>query len=527
MKKITKKKPQQKVQIAQPNKLIMKMLKHASFIVTLVLSPSIWSQTRAINSAEFALESNTPDELVIAKEEIDKASVHEKTMTAPKMYLVKGKVYRRLFDTRKNPMIAPLSLKSGLIAGQSMIEFYNSPGKKSSELNDDASAEVGSVFAAVFTEASDYSEVLNKVKPEEKPKVNDTLVMYNQIMLDLFSKLDTGILNQLKGQKVERPYFVERLAYFTLGNSQPAKRIEILEKLMNDELPSAMVVESFSKEKMAQKDTLGAKEVIKKALVKSNYSNDIFNVLVNYYISINKEDALIDEINIQIKEKPNSKNYWIRGYLNERQKNYDQATLDYRESRNLDEFNYDANWNLAVALMKYENNKLDKLKSKASPEEKVKMENQIKANYEEAKKYLEFASENSAYTKDELINISKATRTCCLELGNKTCATEQRDKIRLLNGYTLQVGDKFAYKVEGDATNMEITYQNKQNTSSTVSNINGTFEKEFDYIDKSDMLSIQIRILGDGFANAQILVNGTVVAEKSADGKGQAIYLSF
>jgi tetratricopeptide (TPR) repeat protein len=495
--------------------------------VAMMLSPSIWSQTRAINSAEFALESNTPDELVIAKEEIDKASVNEKTMNAPKMYLVKGKVYRRLFESRNNPMIAAVYMKSGLTAGQSMMEFYNSPGKKSSELNDEASIEVGSVFAAIFTEASIYSEKLTKVKPEQKPFVNDTLVMYNRIMLDLFSKLDTGILNQLKGQKVERPYFVERLAYFSLGNSQPTKRMEILEKLMNEETTSAMVVESFSKEKMALKDTIGAKEVIKKALVKSNYNNDIFNVLVNYYISINKEDALIDEINTQLKEKPTSKNYWIRGYLNERQKNYDQATLDYKESRSLDEFNYDANWNLAVALMKYENKKLIDLKSKATGEEKAKIEKQLTSNYEEAKKYLEYASENSAYSKEELINISKATRTCCLELGNKNCAIEQRDKIRLLNGHTLQIGDKFTYRVTGDATNMEISYQNKQNTNSTVSNINGNFEKEFDYIDKSDMLTLSIRILGDGFAHAEILVNGVMVAEKEADGKGQTIYLSF
>jgi hypothetical protein len=210
----------------------MKKLKNISFFVAMMLSPSIWSQTRAINSAEFALESNTPDDLVIAKEEIDKASVNEKTMNAPKMYLIKGKVYRKLFEFRNNPMIAAVYLKSGLVAGQSMVDFYNSPGKKSSELNDDASIEVGNVFAAIFTEASIYSENLTKVKPEQKPFVNDTLVMYNRIMLDLFSKLDTGILNQLKGQKVERPYFVERLAYFSLGNSQPAKKMEILEKLM-------------------------------------------------------------------------------------------------------------------------------------------------------------------------------------------------------------------------------------------------------------------------------------------------------
>jgi hypothetical protein len=74
---------------------------------------------------------------------------------------------------------------------------------------------------------------------------------------------------------------------------------------------------------------------------------------------------------------------------------------------------------------------------------------------------------------------------------------------------------------------MEISYQNKQNTNSTVSNINGNFEKEFDYIDKSDMLTLSIRILGDGFAHAEILVNGVMVAEKEADGKGQTIYLSF
>jgi len=310
--------------------------------------------------------------------------------------------------------------------------------------------------------------------------------------------------------------------------------------LLEAETPTAMMVESYSRELLIKGDTLGAKDVIKNALKKTNYNNEIFNVLVNYYITIDQESALMGEIDNQIAEQPNSRNYWIRGYLNERAGNYDEATKDYAKSRELDEYNYDANWNLGVCLMKYETRKILDKKSGADAATKAKLEEQKLTVFKNAKSYLLFAAENPNYTKDELINISTAIRTCCLELSDKACAGEQRDKIRSLNGYSLMVGDTFKYRISGNSADLQISYQNNRNTNSTMY-INGDEDfkkagwiqdgydwvKTFVYSDRSDMLSLAVTMKDDAIVKGEIIVNDEVVAEKEVETEGARFYLQF
>lgn len=503
----------------------MRKLYYVILAIGLGISSDAFSQTRSINSAEFALESGTPDDIIIAKEEIDKASVHPKTANMPRMFLIKAKVYRSIFDKRGNPMIAPISHHAGFIASQSILNFFENPLKKKSEELEEAKYEVGNVFAATFNESQNVSDSLNKASEIKKPFYYDTMVSYYQNLLSMYGKLDTSMINNLKGQKVERDFFVDRIAFFALNNSDKAKRIQILDGLMKSEMPSAILVESYSKELLLNKDTAGAKRVIKEALVKSNNNNDIFNVLVNYYIAIDREADLMIEIDEQIKNAPTARNYWIRGYLNEKARRMDEATIDYRKSRELDEFYHDANWNLGVSLIKHESKKLMDAKAKASGEAKVKIDKELMSLWKEARGYLEYASENPKYSKDELIEISKGIKTCCMELSDKACENEQRDKIRTLTaGVTLAIGDKFSYRLIGDAKKMDVSYQNKQGTVSTISDVNCDWTKDFDVIDKTDMLSLSVRINGGGSATMQILVNGEVVSEKEISSSG---YLQF
>jgi tetratricopeptide (TPR) repeat protein len=301
-----------------------------------------------------------------------------------------------------------------------------------------------------------------------------------------------------------------------------------LDYLITNETPIPFVVENYSRILLEKGDTLGAKEVIKKALVKSNYNNDIFNVLVNYYLAIDRQDQLMAEVDGQIAEVPNSKNYWIRGYLNERAGNYVKATADYQKARELDEFSFDANWNLGVALMKYETKDLiDQISKTNDAVEKAKLESKKNETFKTARSYLEFASENINYSKDELINISNAIRTCCLEIGDEKCTSEQRDRVRTLNGFEFKIGDKFTYRITGDATKMQISYQNARNTNSTIYDQNGNWEKEFDCVDKTDLLSLSVTIKGDGEATLYIIVNGVPVDEKTISGNGARGYLRF
>jgi hypothetical protein len=503
----------------------MRKLNYVFLALGLSFSSAAFSQVRSINSAEFALESGTPDDIIIAKEEIDKAAIHPKTANMPRMFLIRAKVYRGIFEKRGNPMIAPLSHHAGYVASQSIINFYENPDKKKADELEDAKFEVGNVFAATFNESQTLTDEINKASDAQKSFYYDTMVRYYQSLLSMYGRLDTSMINNLKGQKVERDFFVDRIAFFALNNSDKTARLQILDGLMKSEMPSAILVESYSKELLLNKDTAGAKRIIKEALIKTNNNNEIFNVLVNYYIAIDREADLMIEIDEQINNAPTARNYWIRGYLNEKARRMDEATVDYRKARELDEFYHDANWNLGVSLIKHESKKLLDAKSKASGEAKVKIDKELMALWKEAKGYLEYASENSKYTKDELIEIAKGIKTCCMELSDRSCEIEQRDKIRTLtSGVVLNIGDKFSYRLIGDAKKMDVSYQNKQGTVSTISDVNCDWTKDFDVIDKTDMLTLSVRINGGGTATMQILVNGEVVSEKEITGSGYLQY---
>jgi len=496
--------------------------------VSVIIAGAGIAQKRAVNSAEYALEGGGPEYLIIAHEEIEKARVHPKTANYPRMWLVRARVYQNVFDKRGNPMLAKIKYQAGLESAKSIMNYFNSNEKKSGTDEDDAIFAVGNCFAATFNETQFFNEKLMDASDSVKAKLNDTMLVYFDYLLKLYERLDTAMINDLKGQKIDRAYFVERIAYYALNNSDVPKRMSTLDYLINNESPIPFVVESYSRILLENGDTLGSRDIIKKALVKSDYNNDIFNVLVNYYLAIDRQDQLMAEVDEQIKTVPNSKNYWIRGYLNERAGNYANATADYQKAREFDEYSYDANWNLGVALMKYETKELLEQISKASDAtEKAKFESKKMETFKTAKSYLEYASENSRYTKDELINISNAIRTCCLELGDDVCSAEQRDKVRSLNGIDFGIGDTFMYRVVGDATKMQISYQNSRNTNSTIYDQNGSWEKEFECIDKTDVLSLSVTIKGDGEATLYIIVNGIPVDEKTVSGKGSRAYLRF
>jgi hypothetical protein len=233
---------------------------------------------------------------------------------------------------------------------------------------------------------------------------------------------------------------------------------------------------------------------------------------------------LFSDINDQIKLNPTTKSYWIRGYLNEQQSKYNEAIADYYDSRKLDEFNYDANWNLGVALYKYKVRELREEQGKATPDVKKQLETKIQAIFTEAKGYLEFAAENTNYSVQELKDIAKAIKNVCIEVNDKTCMTAQRDRIRLLDGISIGVGTKFKYVVSGSASSFDISYTNKMNTVSVLTDVKGNWEKEFDYIDKSDMLSVGARNNGkSGTVKVQIFVDGVMVKEMEAEGAGKQV----
>ena len=376
--------------------------------LTLGFAQCSTAQIKAVNSAEYALMSNSVEDLIIAKEEIDKAKINPKSAELPKMYLVRSDVYARLAGAKNNELLKGLTDQAGLEAMVSVRKFHESTLPKKAEERDNGTALAGNAFAAGYNEAIGYFAT----------KSYDTLCIYYAELIAVYGYLDTAMSNNLANNKITKASLTETYAQVATLHSDQKVKIAILQGLVDKGNVVPAVVEGLSKAYLVAADTVKAENCIRTALAASNNSDAMFQILVNFFVSIKQEQRLFNDVDRQLGIDPNSRLYYTRAYLNENQGRYDAAIADYRKSVELDEFNYDANFNLGLGLMKYESRKLYDKRSAAVGAKKKLVDEELKMLFTDAKKYLERALDNVDYSTADQINICKALKSACLEIGD-------------------------------------------------------------------------------------------------------------
>ena len=224
--------------------------------------------------------------------------------------------------------------------------------------------------------------------------------------------------SNLANNKMTKESLTETYAQVASLHSDKATKISILQGLVDKGNTVPAVVEGLSKAYLSIGDTVKAENCIRTALAASNNDDAMFQVLVNFFVGIKQEQRLYADVDRQIGIEPNSRLYYTRAYLNENQAKYDAAIADYRKAVELNEFNYDANFNLGLGLMKYESRKLYDKRSAAIGAKKKLVDEELKMLFMEAKKYLERALDNVDYSTADQINICKALKSACLEIGD-------------------------------------------------------------------------------------------------------------
>ena len=376
--------------------------------LTLGFAQCSTAQIKAVNSAEYALMSNSVEDLIIAKEEIDKAKINPKSAELPKMYLVRSDVYGRLAGAKNNELLKGLTDQAGLEAMVSVRKFHESTLPKKAEERDNGTALAGNAFAAGYNEAIGYFAT----------KSYDTLCIYYAELIAVYGYLDTAMSNNLANNKITKASLTETYAQVATLHSDQKVKIAILQGLVDKGNVVPAVVEGLSKAYLVAADTVKAENCIRTALAASNNSDAMFQILVNFFVSIKQEQRLFNDVDRQLGIDPNSRLYYTRAYLNENQGRYDAAIADYRKAVELDEFNYDANFNLGLGLMKYESRKLYDKRSAAVGAKKKLVDEELKMLFTDAKKYLERALDNVDYSTADQINICKALKSACLEIGD-------------------------------------------------------------------------------------------------------------
>ncbi|MFZ9755681.1 MAG: tetratricopeptide repeat protein, partial [Bacteroidia bacterium] len=407
-------------------------------VLSLGFGAQLKAQERSVNSAEYSLASGSAEDLILAKEEIDKAAVNEKTFNNARMFLIKAMVYSRLFETKGNEMIEPLSAKSGFISGESMLAFFDNPAKKRYDDQEMAEIEVNRSFAAAFNESAVLYNDENY----------DGLTEYYELLLKLYDHLDTAMVGNLERSKITKKTMQETLAQVASLHSSSAKSMMVLQGLVDNGVVTPVVIETLSRVYQKNGDTASAEKAIRQALEATNYQNSIFQILVNLYVSQGREDDLMADVSAQIDRSnqagnPSANMHYTRGYLLQENEQYDEAIADYRKAVELDPLHYDANFNLGVALMKYESRKLNDLPS-------ADREPKRKALYGEAIEYLEVARENYDYSVSDQINLCRALMQCYQETDDNAKVSFYLGQSRLLQDVEIYNGSGIVYRILTD-----------------------------------------------------------------------------
>lgn len=388
--------------------------------LTLGFAQCSTAQIKAVNSAEYALMSNSVEDLITAKEEIDKAKINPKSAELPKMYLVRSDVYARIAGAKNNELLIGLTDGAGLEAMVSIRKFHESTMPKKAEEKENGTALAGNAFAAGYNEAISFFAT----------KSYDTLCIYYAELISMYGYLDTAMSNNLANNKITKASLTETYAQVATLHSDKSQKIAILQGLVDNGNTVPAIVEGLSKAYLTNGDTVKAENCIRTALVASNNSDGMFQVLVNFFVGIKQEQRLYADVDRQIGIEPNSRLYYTRAYLNENQAKYDAAIADYRKAVEMDEFNYDANFNLGLSLMKYESRKLYDKRSAAVGAKKKLVDEELKMLFTDAKKYLERALDNVDYSTTDQINICKALKSACLEIGDTAGADKYTSLIK-------------------------------------------------------------------------------------------------
>lgn len=404
------------------------MKKWSLIIAASLIATTGWAQMAKVKSAFYAIEGekgNSAADVLEGKNYIDEAYKDIKTANNNRMWLARAMVYSRVFNMRGNELLKEGSAGAGLKSGFSMMQFIKSTDKKLPDDLDVAALECATSFGVAFNESE---ELLGEKK-------YDDLLEYYKIIIFLYDemvKIDTATINSLERQNIKRKFLVDRYANLAMVSTNPAVKKEILQSLIDQGSNSTVVFEAMSKVYMEAGDTLGAEKIIRMGMERAPGDNSMFQVLVNHFVSINKVDKLMDDVNKQIETSPDSKWYYTRAYLNEQGGKYDACIADYQKAIELDEFNYDAQFNLGLALMKYESKKYYDQMARANAAKMKELNTKLAGLFGKARGHLEKAAENSAYGITDQINIYKALKQCAVEMGDKEAAESYGAQVKNL-----------------------------------------------------------------------------------------------
>ncbi len=363
-------------------------MKKLAFLFALLISTSVlFAQNSKIQSA---INYSKPqyNQLDKAKEAIDAAIVHEKTMNTAKAWKVRAEVYQAIAQSKDEKFIA-LSENPLGVAMDSYI--------KAIEL-----------------------DVKNKYKSEITPKLQYLGIMFINKGVDYFGteEFDKALIsfeNSLKIDGIVEPTKIDSAVVFNSAiAADRAKNIEkaiyYYTKTTEIGYEGAKVFGFIANIHKENGDTIAYVETLQKGI--GQYPGDIGIIfeLINYYLDADQSDAALEYIAKAIEKDPSNQTlYFARGAIYDKKGEMAKAIAAYEKAVEINTDYFDAYYNLGAL---YFNKGADMLKeaNNIPANEQEKYNAAVKEAFKELEKALpslEKAHEIQPTEKSTLITLKE------------------------------------------------------------------------------------------------------------------------
>ncbi len=341
------------------------MKKLALLVTFCLIGAGIYAQNSAVNKATQYLNKG---ELLQAKEQIDLASAHEKTINKPQTWFTRGQVYEKIAFS-EDPAVADMSdsaMEEALVA-------YN----KAKELDDAGKYEslsdiqVDNMWGQLINKGAEYYnnndyenarkyfEKSSNIKPEDT-----TAYYYAGIAAQQNENYDAALTNYYK--LIELDYH----------NEDIYSSMVYLERAHNEDNEKALEVLSKAREHYPDNEALMKEEI-------------------NLLIITEKTDQAKSKLEAAIQAEPDNANlYYNLAYISEQTGDMDEAVEYYKKAIEVEPEYFDATFNLAV---NYYNKAAEVLKKanemdlRTYQKEGKKIEEEARGEFANALPYLEKA----------------------------------------------------------------------------------------------------------------------------------------
>lgn len=293
--------------------------------LAIITAVGLYAQPNKVTSTHNYLKYGELDK---AKEAIDDATVHEKTMNSAKTFLYRGEVYASLATSTDENF-------SALKAGAS-VEALNAYKKAQELAESDKKVDKNKINLGYLTSIDlVFQEGVNYYNAKDFANASKYFEMASDARTNALKAIDTA------------GYYNAGLAAERAEND--AKAIEMYEKIIHTGYNEGLLFSELARLYVKQGDTDKAMGILEKG--RSAFPNDqaLITSQINLYLQTGKDAEALKNLDDAIKNDPkNAVLYYVRGVLKAKQDNEEGAEQDYAKSFELDNTYFDAIYNLGA-----------------------------------------------------------------------------------------------------------------------------------------------------------------------------------